>query len=177
MFCLWPWGGTSWYYIPFFSIAILKSSEHSLSKMCIFGMIRDFFNQPTRIWYICTNSPNVQILNCSARIALPSNLPCTNVNGIKIKPDLLRYCHTVAGFPTKPTWLAAIKNNHHASRTGLSSSDVEKHFPEAEETWKGHGKDPVLSQNNKIHLSSTIRQATILQRNESKNQRNLHPNV
>ena len=44
------------------------------------------------------------------------------------------------GFPTKPTWLAAIKNNHYASWTGLNYQSVSKFFPESEETWKGHGR-------------------------------------
>ena len=52
----------------------------------------------------------------------------------------MRYYHAAAGFPTKPTWLAAIKNKHHASWTGLSYAAVSKHYPESEETWKGHGR-------------------------------------
>ena len=45
-----------------------------------------------------------------------------------------------AGFPTKPTWLAAIENKHNASWVGLKASSVAKHFPESEKTWKGHGR-------------------------------------
>ena len=45
-----------------------------------------------------------------------------------------------AGFPTKPTWLAATKNKHYASWVGIDASLVAKHFPESEETWKGHGR-------------------------------------
>ena len=32
-----------------------------------------------------------------------------NVYGVKTKPEWTRYYHAVAGFPTKPMWLAAIK--------------------------------------------------------------------
>ena len=54
--------------------------------------------------------------------------------------ELVRFYHAAAGFPTKPTWLAAIKNGHYASWKGLNYSSVAKHFPESEETWKGHGR-------------------------------------
>ena len=32
-----------------------------------------------------------------------------NVYEIKTKPELVRYYHTTAGFPIKPSWLATIK--------------------------------------------------------------------
>jgi hypothetical protein len=53
---------------------------------------------------------------------------------------MVRYYHAAAGFPTKRTWLAAIKNNHYASWTGLTYERVSKYFPESEETHKGHGR-------------------------------------
>jgi hypothetical protein len=33
-----------------------------------------------------------------------------NVYKLKTQPELVRYHHAAAGFPTKPTFLAAIKN-------------------------------------------------------------------
>jgi hypothetical protein len=45
-----------------------------------------------------------------------------------------------AGFPTKPLWLKAIKNRQYASWLGLTWEAVNKHFPESEETLKGHGR-------------------------------------
>jgi hypothetical protein len=44
------------------------------------------------------------------------------------------------GFPTKPTWITAIKNKQFASWPGLTTKAVAKHFPELEETTKGHGR-------------------------------------
>jgi hypothetical protein len=44
-----------------------------------------------------------------------------------------------AGFPMKPTWLAEIKNKQFASWLGLTVKAVAKHYPESEETMKGHG--------------------------------------
>ena len=63
-----------------------------------------------------------------------------SVYEIKAKPELVRYYHAAAGFPTKPTWLAAIRNNYYASWPGLNATDVAKYFPESEATWKGHGR-------------------------------------
>ena len=63
-----------------------------------------------------------------------------NVYELKTQPELVRYYHAAAGFPTKPTWLKAIKNNHYASWTGLTYEGVSKHFPESEEMHKGHAR-------------------------------------
>jgi len=63
-----------------------------------------------------------------------------NVYELKTQPELIRYLHAAAGFPTKPTWLAAIKNKHYASWPGLTTKAVAKYYPESEETMKGHGR-------------------------------------
>ena len=51
---------------------------------------------------------------------------------------LIRYYHAAAGFPTQPTWSAAIKNQHCATWKGLMVAGVRRHFLESNETWKGH---------------------------------------
>ena len=84
--------------------------------------------------------PPSELLRACLPPPLPSINSCMNVFKLKAKPNLLRYYHAAAGFPAKPTWLTAIKNNHYASWTGLTYSNVAKHFPGSEETWKGHGK-------------------------------------
>jgi hypothetical protein len=64
-----------------------------------------------------------------------------NVYKLKTQPKIVRYHHTAAGFPTKPTWLKAIKNKQFASLPGYTADAVIKHFPESEETHKGHGRE------------------------------------
>ena len=64
----------------------------------------------------------------------------SNVYEIKTKPELVRYYHAAAGFPTKPSWLAAIRNNHYRSWHGLDATIASKYFPESHETWNGHGR-------------------------------------
>ena len=63
-----------------------------------------------------------------------------NVYDVRTKPELTRYYHAAAGFPTKPTWLASIKNGHYKTWPGLGRSMAAKYFPEAKEVWRGHGR-------------------------------------
>jgi hypothetical protein len=59
---------------------------------------------------------------------------------LKTQPELVRYYHVATGFPTKPSWLKAIKNEQYALWPGLTWEVVNKHFLESEETLKGHGR-------------------------------------
>jgi hypothetical protein len=70
----------------------------------------------------------------------PPNKAIYNVYKLKTKPELVQYYHAAAGFPTKPSWLKAIKNNQYASWPGLTWEAVNNHFLESEETLKGHGR-------------------------------------
>jgi len=63
-----------------------------------------------------------------------------NVYELKTQLELVRYLHACAGFPTKPLWIKAIKNGQYMSWPGLTVKAVAKHFPESEETMKGHGR-------------------------------------
>ena len=61
-----------------------------------------------------------------------------NVYELRSTKEKIRYYHAASGFPTKATWLRAIKNSHYVSWPGLTANAVNKHFPESEETQKGH---------------------------------------
>ena len=61
-----------------------------------------------------------------------------NVYELKTKPEMIRYYHAATGFPTKRTWLSAIKCGNFVSWPGLTVDAARKHFPESEETQKGH---------------------------------------
>ncbi len=63
-----------------------------------------------------------------------------NVYELKTQPELIRYLHAAAGFPTKPTWYKAVKNGQFVSWPGLTAAAVANHFPESEETIKGHAR-------------------------------------
>ena len=61
-------------------------------------------------------------------------LRAENSTGTSAIPPRLRR------FPTKPTWLRAVKNRQYASWPGLTPKAIAKHFPESEETLKGHAR-------------------------------------
>jgi hypothetical protein len=54
-----------------------------------------------------------------------------------IEPSI-RYLHGAAGFPTKPSWLKAIRRGNYNSWPLINVKNVAKYFPESEETQKGH---------------------------------------
>jgi hypothetical protein len=64
-----------------------------------------------------------------------------NVYKLKTQPELVRYHHATAGYPTQPTWLKAIMNKQFSSWPGLTAEAVQKHYLESEETHKGHGRN------------------------------------
>ena len=86
-----------------------------------------------------------------------------NVYDMKTKPELTRYYYAVAGFPTKPMWATAIKNDHYKTWPGLDRTMTAKYFPESKEMWRGHGrkiksdpKQPVLEEEAGPPVSNTL---------------------
>ena len=51
---------------------------------------------------------------------------------------MVQYLHVAAGFPTKSTWLKSILNRNYITWLLITVKDVNRHFPESEETQKGH---------------------------------------
>ncbi len=52
----------------------------------------------------------------------------------------LLYLHAVAGFPPKDTILDAVRAGNYATRPGLTTTLILKHFPDLDKTQKGHMK-------------------------------------
>jgi len=63
-----------------------------------------------------------------------------NVYNLPSIPQTIRYLHAAAGFPTKDSWLKAIKNGNYMTWPGITAESVNRHFPESIETQKGHMK-------------------------------------
>ena len=59
---------------------------------------------------------------------------------IKKHPELIAYYHAAAGFPMKPSWIAATRNGHYKSWRGLTAAAVRRSYPESAETWRGNGR-------------------------------------
>ncbi len=52
----------------------------------------------------------------------------------------LQYFHAAAGFLVKETFLAAVRAGNYSTWPGLMTTLISKHFPDSEETQKGHMK-------------------------------------
>jgi hypothetical protein len=52
----------------------------------------------------------------------------------------LLYHHTLARFPPKKTFLAALRAGNYATWPGLTTTFIHKHFPDLDKTQKGHMK-------------------------------------
>ena len=61
-----------------------------------------------------------------------------NVFDLPSTEQTIRYLHACAGFPTRRTWIKAIKKGNFIGWPMLTVENVNKHFPESEETAKGH---------------------------------------
>jgi hypothetical protein len=65
------------------------------------------------------------------------------VNSVYELPNteqVVAWYHASAGYPTKATWLKAIEAGFYATWPMLTAKAVRKHFPEHDETQKGHMK-------------------------------------
>ena len=54
--------------------------------------------------------------------------------------EVVRFLHAALGFPTKATLLTAIRHGNLVTFSRLTTANVSKHFPESDETQKGHMK-------------------------------------
>jgi TfoX/Sxy family transcriptional regulator of competence genes len=63
-----------------------------------------------------------------------------NVYNLPSIAQTIKYLHAAAGYPTEDTWIKAIKAGNYISWPGLTATAARKHFPESDETHKGHMK-------------------------------------
>ena len=71
----------------------------------------------------------------------PTPSPVEAINNVYELPSIepaIRYLHGAAGFPPKATWIKAIRNGNYLTWPLLTVKNVNKYFPESEETQKGH---------------------------------------
>ena len=111
-------------------------SEHEGIWRILFGKQQQDIKNKNEETVIVSRSPS-QILG---EIEAPPIDHILSVYELKTQPELVKYYHAAAGFPTQPTWLAAIKNGRYATWKGLTAAGVRRHFPESVESWQGHGR-------------------------------------
>jgi hypothetical protein len=85
--------------------------------------------------------------------APPSNTKemAMNVYDLPSTKEVVRFLHATLGFPMKATLLTAIRKGFLSSFPALSVANVTKHFPESDETQKGHMKQ--IKQGSQINKS------------------------
>ncbi len=88
----------------------------------------DIYRIPQLVDMVRNNNTDTVVINRPPTEFQPKRPPPAevifNVYKLKTQPELVRYHHASAGFPTKPTWLAAIKNKQYASWPGLTAEGV-----------------------------------------------------
>ncbi|KAL7551824.1 hypothetical protein ACHAWF_015016 [Thalassiosira exigua] len=110
-----------------------EKDYHRVDKEAV---LRGWRDKGTGLW----NVPLEE--NPSPSFALPKEAEeaLNNVYELPSTEQVVRYLHACAGFPTKKTWLKAIKGGNFASWPLLTEEAVRKHFPESDETKQGHMK-------------------------------------
>ncbi len=114
--------------------AILRGWQCKQTNLWQVPLIKNIQNNSTDT-VLCDQCPTEFLPNRP-----PPSKAIHNVYELKTQPKLVQYYHAAAGFPTKPSWLKAIKNKQYASWLGLTWEAVNKHFPKSKETLKGHGR-------------------------------------
>ena len=85
----------------------------------------------------------------------------------------IRYLHAAAGFPIKYTWIKSILNGKYLTWPLITVTNVHKHFPESEETQKGHmqnqrqGCNPPKYYSPNFQLHSAVRQHYVQRKNST----------
>ena len=61
-----------------------------------------------------------------------------NVYDLPSTKEVVRFLHAALGFQTKATMLTAVRHGNLVTFPGLTADAIKKHFPESDETQKGH---------------------------------------
>eukprot|EP00804_Cyclotella_cryptica_P020437 CCRYP_014425-RA/>CCRYP_014425-RA protein AED:0.04 eAED:0.02 QI:0/0/0/1/1/1/2/0/1218 len=80
-----------------------------------------------------------------------------NVYELPSIQQAIRYLHAAAGFPTKRTWMNAIRHGNYDTWPLVTIANVHKHFPQSEETQQGH----MRSQRQGVRSTKTTLQAPL----------------
>jgi len=98
------------------------------------AIVREWWDTDNKLWQIPlvdvvqNQNTDTIIVNRPPTEFLPNRPPTEdaihNVYELKTAPELVRYHHAAAGFPTKPQCIVAIKNKQYASWPGLSVEAV-----------------------------------------------------
>jgi hypothetical protein len=108
----------------------IYDAHNRTSKVSRAAILRGWFDKTANLWQIplipvvLNSNTDTVLVNKPPTEFLPDRPPTIeaihNVYELKMQPELVRYLHACAGFPTKPSWIEAIKNRQYASWRGLT---------------------------------------------------------
>jgi hypothetical protein len=114
--------------------AILQGWQDKNSNLWLIPLVR-------MVWNLNTDTVPLNCLPSKFLLNQPDPAEAAHsVYKLKTQPELVRYLHAPAGFPTKPTWLKAIKNKQFSSWPGLTTDAVRCYFLDLDNIHKGHGQ-------------------------------------
>eukprot|EP00804_Cyclotella_cryptica_P010211 CCRYP_013825-RA/>CCRYP_013825-RA protein AED:0.46 eAED:0.17 QI:0/0/0/0.57/1/1/7/0/869 len=87
---------------------------------------------------LANSTPSVTVNDNTDTLILDSKCGLQSTQPDIIIEQSIRYLHAAAGFPTKSTWLAAIRKGNYSTWPLITVKNVHKHFPQSEETQQGH---------------------------------------
>ena len=103
---------------------------------------------------IIVNAPPSSLLHKQP----PKHETINNVYELRTKEEIIRFYHAAAGYPTKRTWIRAVARGHYASWPGLTTTAIQRHFPESLETQKGHMRaQPAGIRSTKKHYVEAVK--------------------
>ncbi len=116
------------------------------------AILRGWQGKNSNLWYIPLvrmvrnlNTDTVLINRPPSKFLLNQPDPAKAVYCVyesKTQPELVQYLHASAGFPTKPTWLKAIKNKQFSFWPGLTTDAVRCHIPDLDKNTRVTGVAP-----------------------------------
>ena len=104
-------------------VAVLRGWRDTTGGLWRIPLVKNMTNENTQT--VLVKAPPMELLPNRPNVKEAVH----NVYKLKTKPDMIQYYHAAAGFPTKQTWLHAIKCENFVSWPGLMLDTARKHFP------------------------------------------------
>jgi hypothetical protein len=102
------------------------------------GTIKSITSKPPVLQGYKTNK--AKLWTVTAGQGPPGKEEMNNVYSLLSIPQLVKYLHAAAGFPTGDTWYKAVKAENFITWPDLTPEAVRKHLPESDKTQQGHMK-------------------------------------
>ncbi len=101
-------------------------------------VLKGWGDKPSGLWRVPLRPNDPSAKSEYVLLSKSSEEAINNVYGLPSTKQAVRYLHACAGFPTKATWIKAIRAGNYASWPHLTVKAVQQHFPESDETQQGH---------------------------------------